>query len=284
MTGPLSALDIVDAELAKLLPSHEGRLLVIGLSGAQGSGKSTLATALAARLDARGCATAILSLDDLYRTKAERRILAETVHPLLATRGVPGTHDIKLGLDVIAALQGGEAAALPRFDKGADDRLPETQWPRASRDTRALILEGWCLGARPQGAAGLSRPINRLEAEEDPDGRWRGHADAALAGDYATLFARIDFLVMLRAPGFDIVARWRGEQEEPLRQAGRGMDSVALARFIAHYERITRALLDDLPDRADLVIDLDEDRSVLDVRRNACARAFEEERLPPPPG
>jgi D-glycerate 3-kinase len=207
-----------------------------------------------------------LSLDDLYHTRAERQRLARAVHPLLITRGVPGTHDVALGLDTIATLARGQAARLPRFDKARDDRRPGAQWDRAPAGTRLLLFEGWCLGARSQDEAALVPPINALEAQEDGDGRWRRHVNAALAGDHAALWARIDALAMLRAPDFATVAAWRGEQEAALRQregSGAGvMDAPALIRFVAHYERITRHLLADLPDRADCVLTLDAQRRV----------------------
>jgi len=253
-------------------------LVVLGLSGSQGSGKSTIAAALCHAMTARGIATAALSLDDLYHTRAQRLRLAADVHPLLITRGVPGTHDAALGLATIAALARGEPACLPRFDKAHDDRRPDALADRAPAQTRLLVFEGWCLGARPQSAAALATPTNLLEAVEDADGRWRAYANAALAGDYAMLWAQIDVLAMLRAPAFETVVRWRQDQEHALRQvAGNApgvMDPAAIARFVAHYERITRQLLADLPDKADLVINLDHHRRVTGMAR----------RGPPAPG
>lgn len=261
----MTPLEPVAALADRLLAQRDG-LVVLGIAGAQGSGKSTLAEGLKARMDARGIACALLSIDDLYRTKAERERLAAQVHPLLRTRGVPGTHDVSLGLSVIAALERGEAAALPRFDKGRDDRAPEAEWPTALAGTRLLILEGWCVGATPQTDAALAAPVNRLEAQEDADGRWRTYVNAALAGEYQALFGRLDALVLLAAPDFAIVAQWRGQQEAALRaRVGDGegvMDAGQLARFIQHYERLTRHMLAEMPDRADLTIALRADRSV----------------------
>ena len=253
-----------------LAQGSDARLLVIGLCGAQGSGKSTLAAGLKRRFDRVGVPTALLSIDDLYRTRADRESLSLTVHPLLRTRGVPGTHDVALGLEVIARLDRGEGALLPRFDKGADDRLPESRWDRAGPDTRLLLLEGWCVGARAQEAAALRGPINALERDEDGQGVWRRYANDALAGEYQALFARIDRLILLAAPNFDVVLRWRAQQEEALRaRAGGGegvMTDAALARFVQHYERLTRHILAEMPARADLVIALGEAREVLGVR------------------
>jgi D-glycerate 3-kinase len=211
----------------------------------------------------QGIAAALLSIDDLYLTRAEREALARDVHPLLRTRGVPGTHDVRLGLDVIAALERGEAAALPRFDKARDDRMPRTAWDHAPANTRLLVLEGWCVGARPQPPAALAEPVNALERDEDEQGVWRGYANDALAGDYQTLFARIDYLLFLAAPGFDAVLRWRTQQERETRaRSGGGMPDEDIARFIAHYERLTCWMLDEMPARAKMVAWLDEGRGV----------------------
>lgn len=239
--------------------------LVVGICGAQGSGKSTLAADLAERMTQSGLAVATLSLDDLYKTRAERQCMAREVHPLFATRGVPGTHDVALGLETIAALERGEPTPLPRFDKGADDRAPHESWPVAPAGTQVLLLEGWCVGARPQ--SDVSLPVNALEQVEDPQALWRSHANAALAADYQQLFARLDLLVLLAAPGWDVVARWREQQEAELRERGGSavMSPDEVTRFIQHYERLTRWILEEMPGRADLTVRLGENREVLSL-------------------
>ena len=257
-------LETLQSRITAALPAN-GSLLVVGLCGAQGSGKSTLAAALVAALGQEGLAAATLSLDDLYLTRAERQQLARRIHPLLATRGVPGTHDVALGLQTIAALERGAAAAMPRFDKGLDDRAAQTSWSHAPAQCRVLLLEGWCVGAAPQAAAALAAPVNALEQCEDPQGIWRSYANTALAGAYRALFVRIDRLILLAAPGWEVVAQWREEQELPLRAAGaaQAMDPAELARFIQHYERLTRWILDEMPARADLTVRLGPGREVL---------------------
>ena len=262
----MNAIDIAATMVAQALAQAVDRLAIVGIAGAQGSGKSTLAIAIKNRMDAEHVPTALLSIDDLYLTKAERVALARDVHPLQRTRGVPGTHDISLGLELIAALEQGEAVALPRFDKGTDDRLPSARWDRAPAGTRLLLLEGWCVGARPQRADALNTPINALEREEDAGARWRRYVNAALAGPYQRLFDRIDRLIFLAAPDFSVVEQWRGEQEQTLRAVGQGMDDATLTRFIQHYERITRHMLDDMPHRADMLIQLNTQRSMVAAR------------------
>lgn len=250
------------AAIAQALSLARGRPLVVGLCGPQGSGKSTLAAAI----ERRHPGATTLSLDDLYLTRAERLAMARDVHPLFATRGVPGTHDVAMGLDLLATLDRGEEALLPRFDKAADDRAPIADWKRVAAGCPLLLFEGWCVGAMPEPDAALATPVNALERDEDADGRWRGHVNTALAGAYQTLFARLDLLVLLRPASFDIVFGWRLEQEQRLR-ADRGsgagvMDDAQLARFVAHYERLTRHIMREMPSRADLVIPLDARRQL----------------------
>lgn len=236
---------------------------VFAIAGLQGSGKSTFAAQVAAHAEARGLRVAVLSLDDFYLTRARRRRLAADVHPLLATRGPPGTHDVALGGEVLDALRAGHDVALPRFDKLADDRLAEAAWPRVEGRVDLVLFEGWCLKATPQDAAALARPLNALERDEDPDGRWRRYCNEALRRDYPALWARIDALWFLQPPGFAVVRAWRWEQEQALlaREPGRtGMDRARLDRFIQHYERTSRHLLATLPAVADRIVQLDADR------------------------
>lgn len=258
----IDATAVVERALLERLGRTSRRPFVLGLCGAQGSGKSTLAARLEHRLNTEkiGCVT--LSLDDLYKTHAARRQMAQDVHPLFATRGPPGTHDLELGFRLIEALEHHQSGRIPRFDKALDDRCPTANWDVAPAGTEVLILEGWFVGARPQPPEALARPVNALECDEDPTAVWRCYANTALAGDYQRLFARIDLLVLLAVPDFAVVRGWRAEQERTLHaQRNAGMDEVAIGRFVEHFERLTRHVLTDMPAYADLVIRLDPART-----------------------
>lgn len=252
--------------------------LVLGINGAQGSGKSTTFELLKLILGkAFGLRVEGFSIDDLYKTRAEREELARTVHPLLITRGVPGTHDTELGLrtlDTLKTLSKDRSAALPAFDKAVDDRKPKQEWPRCRGPVDIIILEGWCVGACPQPEEALAQPVNALEAEEDPDGTWRRYVNGQLAGDYERLFAELDALIMLKVPSMESVFEWRSLQERKLAEARRQepgenlrlMDDRALERFIMHYERLTRYMLEEMPGRADVTLFLNEQHQIHQIR------------------
>ena len=276
--GDMDALPIM---LDWISPQLGQRPFILGLTGAQGSGKSTLAARLAQNLSAGGRMAVAVSIDDFYLPGSRRQALARQVHPLLATRGPPGTHDLPLLMDVLARIRSGRRVCLPVFDKRRDDRLAPQHWRRLDR-IDVLILEGWCIGARAQPAALLAAPINRLEANEDQDARWRTHINQALAGSYQRAWAMLDALALLAAPNWETVPLWRAEQEAAI---GGPMNAAAIARFCAHYERLTRWQLAMTPRRAGLVLRLDGRRRpiVRQDHRNGLRRTTEKARPEAPP-
>jgi D-glycerate 3-kinase len=255
--------------------THDGTA-VYAIAGLQGSGKSTLAAQVAALAASRGRRVAVVSIDDFYLDHDDRERLGREVHPLLATRGPPGTHDLTLARETLDALRAGRPVRLPRFDKLADRRLPASQWPHvegaAPGQERVLtIFEGWFLKTPPQSEAELVAPINALERDEDGDGRWRRYCNDALGRDYPALWARIDRLLFLQGPGFDVVPAWRWQQEralhnqalqaaQPQRQA---MSRAQVERFVQFFERTSRQALRTLPDIAETVVRLDAGRGIV---------------------
>jgi len=242
--------------------------LLVGLNGCQGSGKSTLAEFLSLMLQIGARVHCpVLSIDDFYLKKSVRRRLARDVHPLLVTRGAPGTHDLTLADKTLTALldrSRPEPARVPGFDKATDERLHPEHWRAIAPGVDVVVLEGWCVGCPPQPAAALREPVNELERNEDTDGKWRSYVNEQLEKDYRIFFERLDLLVMLKAPGFECVYEWRREQERQLQaslgeaseSASQILDGPALRRFIDHFERLTRHQLATLPAKADAVVEL----------------------------
>jgi len=264
---------LVDLIANRALDSEQ--TLYVGINGAQGTGKTTLGKLLVTLLSAREFRVANFSIDDFYLTQSERNQLAESQHPLLATRGVPGTHDISLLMtkfEELKNLKAEQVCELPRFNKAIDDRCGTEDWQKLIGPIDAVILEGWFVGAPPQATRDIELPINALEKTEDADGSWRKYANYQLADQYQSAFDQLDLLIMLKAPSFKQVSEWRSLQEEKLKKIGPIdspgiMDEEQLARFIQHYERLTRHCLEYLPVKADVLFDLDTDHRIAGVYR-----------------
>ncbi|MEN8206622.1 MAG: hypothetical protein ABFS24_11485 [Pseudomonadota bacterium] len=252
------------------------RTLLIGVNGSQGSGKSTLAALLVQLLVKNfGLKAIALSIDDFYLTRQSRLSLANQVHPLLETRGVPGTHDVSLMCETLQQLTRESCGvSIPRFDKAGDDRYPESEWNTVSSPFDIVIVEGWCLGTPAQTDEDLLKPVNDLEALEDPDGSWRQYVNQQIKGRYQDIYQLLDLWVMLQAPSFECVYQWRLEQEEKLadkllqgeqenRSQNRLMTATQIYRFIQHYQRLTEHSLKQLPGRVHYLIRLDADRRVV---------------------
>jgi D-glycerate 3-kinase len=265
------ALNALDQTVAIARMRAGGRVAVVGIAGPQGSGKTTLVQACAASQPN----VAYFSLDDVYLGKAARQSLAMRVHPLFATRGPPGTHDAALFQATLDALQKAEPdsrTAIPAFEKVADDIVPRVRWAQFTGRPNLILVDGWCLGAGTQTPAQLKAPVNKLEEQEDTNAAWRNAVNDYLFEPYQAMFARLDAILYMRPPGFEIVHDWRCQQEEGL--LGRPLtdaDRKRIAHFVAHYERITRHMIEG-GRRADIEICLDARRNVTEVRRYSQKR------------
>ena len=173
--------------------------------------------------------------------------------------------DLPLALATLEAARSRQPFALPRFDKLADERVPEAQWERID-GLDLLVFEGWFLGTPAETDAALREPLNALERDADRQGVWRRWCNQTLADDYPALWQRFDRLWFLQPPGFSVVPHWRWQQEQGLQQAspGRtGMNRAQVERFVQFYERVSRQALRRLPEIADRTIALDAQRQVL---------------------
>lgn len=249
--------------------------LVVSINGAQGTGKSTMTKFLKYILESEmQCRVADLSLDDFYSVRQSRLALAEDVHPLFTTRGVPGTHDITLLEKVLELLVDKQPCRVPRFDKAIDDRCDESEWTDYNDPVEVILFEGWCNNSPAQDQQALQQPVNTLEESEDPQGVWRQHVNEQLIDYKQRVFDRTDMCIMLKAPDFECIYEWRSLQEQKLKSNSAHlknnliMDESELARFIQHYERISRHTLDHLPDIADIVLPVAADHSIVEIIQN----------------
>ena len=144
------------------------KIKIIGLSGGQGAGKSTITEILKFILKKiYRLELCVFSIDDFYKTKADRIKMSKNVHPLFLTRGVPGTHDTKLIAKTFKNLKkkNFKKILIPKFDKSIDDRCKKSMWYKIKKAPNIIIFEGWCVGARHQKYSDLKKPLNLIEPQ-----------------------------------------------------------------------------------------------------------------------
>ena len=245
----------------------------LGINGCQGSGKSTLASFLFHYLSEQKQLSVVnLSLDDFYFDRATRQQLASDIHPLLATRGVPGTHNINLLTKTLNALKECRQTRLSSFDKAQDNPVPQQDWLLSPKHIDVVIFEGWCWGVTAQSQQALASPVNSLEVSADADAIWRRYVNQQLSNEYQPLYLLMNKWLMLKAPSFDCVAQWRWQQEQQLAKQQASVETEAssnqvmtkeqVMNFIAYFQRLTEHALATLPERCDLVFELDYMRKI----------------------
>ena len=239
----------------------KGRTLILGLSGSQGSGKTTVTGILQIILKKFFKKNIyIISIDDFYKTLRDRNRMSQQKHSLFKTRGVPGTHDINLIKNFFISVKRKKfkKIKLPKFNKSIDDRSKKNYWHNINKRPEIIILEGWCVGAKPQIISSLRKPVNILERHEDKDLIWRKYANEKLKKEYKEVFAMIDYFIFMKVPNFKMVFKWRLLQESKLRKKlhykKKIMTYSAIKRFIMFYQRITLQMMKDLSKSASIVL------------------------------
>ncbi len=250
----------------------KGKTLFLGFSGGQGSGKTTVAEILKIILKKFFKRNVhVSSIDDFYKTLQDRNKMSNKIHPLFKTRGVPGTHDINLVTKFFNIIKKKifKGTKLPKFEKAEDNRLKKKYWPSIKKRPEIVILEGWCIGAKPQSNFLIKKPINTLEKYEDKKLIWRKHVNEKLKKEYKKLFAMIDYFVFMKIPNFKMVFKWRLLQEKKLKKKShlkkKIMTYKEIKRFIMFYERITLQMLKDLSKSASIVMLLKKNHEIKKV-------------------
>ena len=254
--------------------SKNKKTKIIGLTGGQGSGKSTISNILKIILkEGFNLETVAFSIDDFYKKLSDRKKMSKKISPLFLTRGVPGTHDIRMLESSIKKLKDKnfKKMLIPKFDKSIDNRLSKNKWIEIKRKPNIVIFEGWCLGAIPQKKKDLIIPINKLEKEKDKKRIWRKKVNIELKNKYIKIFNLIDKLIFLKVPNFKYVFKWRLLQEKKLRIISKGkktMTDQQISNFVMFYERITKNMLKTLPKKAHSVINLDRQHRLKSIKFN----------------
>ena len=251
------------------------KTLLVGLAGGQGTGKTTISNLLRLVLIKYFKLQVFkISIDDFYKTRKERILLSKNRHPLLLTRGVPGTHDIQLMINLFRKVKKNtfRPINIPKFDKSIDDRCKKNNWFKLKKKPDILILEGWCVGAKPENNKSLNRPINVLEKNADNKKIWRSYVNNQLKSKYSKLFDQLDSLLYLKAKNFKLLKRWRLKQEKKLKMKSgtkknsKIMNEEEVETFMMTYQRITQNMFKHTPKYSSAVIDLNENHQIKKVR------------------
>lgn len=181
MTTEIPAVQHMSAHVLSHLSRHRSaacspiKPLFVGVQGPQGSGKTFLTSKLRDSLisEPHNLSVVVLSIDDLYLPHTGLAKVAEAYpgNRLLKGRGLPGTHDVQLGREILNELKGinetgTTSITLPVFEKslhnGEGDRTSDGIVIKGPVDV--VVMEGWCLGFCP---------INTSEIEK----RWEGMSE-----------------------------------------------------------------------------------------------------------
>ena len=250
------------------------RPFIIGLGGGQGTGKTTITSIISIILKKYFKLNVFkISIDDFYKTRKERFLLSKKLHPLLMSRGVPGTHDINIMLDFFKKVKKSKfkSLKLPKFNKAIDDRCKKKLWYSIKKRPDVIIFEGWCVGARAEKNNTLKKAINSLEKINDLKLVWRKFVNQQLKSKYKKLYNHLNCLLYLKVKNFSLLQRWRLKQEKKLWLKNKKlsnnkiMSKKEVIRFMQTYQRVTQNMIKSAPKYASIILNLNSNHQIKSV-------------------
>ena len=243
----------------------------VGLAGGQGTGKTTISSLIRIILTKYFKLNVFrISIDDFYKTRKERINLSKRVHPMLLTRGVPGTHDINMMLNFFKKSKSKKfnRLKLPTFNKAIDDRYNKKKWYDLKKRPDVIIFEGWCVGAKSEKNNTLKKTINSLEKAKDQKQIWRKYVNNQLKSKYKNLYSQLNCLVYLKAKNFSLLQKWRLKQERKLwirskkSSNTKTMSKQDVLSFMQTYQRVTQNMFRYMPKYASIIINLNSNHQI----------------------
>jgi D-glycerate 3-kinase len=243
----------------------------IGLAGGQGTGKTTISSIIKIILVKYFKLKVFkISVDDFYKTRKDRVSLSKKVHPMLLTRGVPGTHDINEILNFFRKIKSKKFKILkvPIFDKAVDDRFNKKNWQSIKHRPDVIIIEGWCVGAKSVTINSLKKPINYMEKNKDQKLIWRKYVNQQLKSKYKNLYSQLNSLIYLKAKNFSLLQKWRLKQENKLllknknKNKNKIMNKEEIFNFMQTYQRITENMFKTMPKFASIIVHLNSNHQI----------------------
>jgi D-glycerate 3-kinase len=244
---------------------------IIGLAGGQGTGKTTTSSIIKIILERYFKLKVFkISIDDFYKTRKERLDLSKKVHPMLVTRGVPGTHDVQMMLNFFkkAKSKNFKKIDLPNFNKAIDDRFPKKNWYTIKVKPDVIIFEGWCVGAKSEQNKTLKKSINSMEKANDQKLIWRKYVNQQLKTKYKQLYSQLNCMIYLKAKNFNLLQKWRLKQEHKLwlktkkSSSHKIMNKGDVLSFMQTYQRITENMFKKMPKYASIILNLSSNHQI----------------------
>ena len=244
---------------------------ILGLAGGQGTGKTTISSIISIILRKYFKLNVFtISIDDFYKTRKERLLLSQKIHPSLMIRGVPGTHDINIMLNFFKRVKSKKfrKLKLPKFNKAIDDRYKKKLWYSISKRPDIIIFEGWCVGARAQKNSTLKKAINSLEKIDDKKLTWRKFVNHQLKSKYKKLYSKLNCLLFLKANNFSLLQQWRLKQEKKLwlknkkSSNNKIMNKKDVIKFMQTYQRVTQNMFKYAPKYSSIILNLNSNHQI----------------------
>ncbi len=249
--------------------ANKKRPYFVGLAGGQGTGKTTISSLIRIILTKYFKLNVFrISIDDFYKTRKERINLSKRVHPMLLTRGVPGTHDINMMLNFFKKSKSKKfnRLKLPTFNKAIDDRYNKKKWYDLKRRPDIIIFEGWCVGAKSEKTNTLKKTINSMEKAKDQKQIWRKYVNNQLKLKYKKLYSQLNCLIFLKAKNFSLLQKWRMKQERKLwvqsKVKSKIMSRGDVLNFMQTYQRITQNMFRNMPKYASVIFNLNSNHQI----------------------
>ena len=255
--------------------SNHKKPFLIGLAGGQGTGKTTTSSIIKIILEKYFNLNVFkISIDDFYKTRKERVFLSKKIHPMLLTRGVPGTHDINMMLNFFKKVKNKKFKSfqLPNFNKAIDDRFAKKYWYNIKKKPDVIIFEGWCVGAKHEKKSSLNKAINSMERIKDPKKVWRKYVNHQLKQKYKDLYSQLNCLIYLKAKNFSLLQKWRLKQENKLWLKSKKtskhkiMNKDDVISFMQTYQRITENMFKKMTNYASILVNLGSDHQINSVK------------------
>ena len=243
----------------------------VGLAGGQGTGKTTISSLIRIILIKYFKLKVFrISIDDFYKTRKERISLSKRIHPMLLTRGVPGTHDINMMLSFFKKVKNKKfkRLKLPTFNKAIDDRSNKKSWYELNEKPDVVIFEGWCVGAKSETNNTLKKTINSMEKTKDQKKIWRKYVNYQLKSKYKNLYSQLNCLIYLKAKNFNLLQKWRLKQERKLwikskmKSNSKIMSKGDVINFMQTYQRITQNMFRYMPKYASIIFNLNSNHQI----------------------